>query len=372
MTRKPLGKLVKLLISGLLLLPLLGFELWVRSSLFDYASYTNSQHFDAQLGKFTARSADWTVLALGSSEVRYGFSPETFDRTLSHHGIPGAVSFNLGIDGFNTNHYRVLLPYLKLADRAQKLRVVLIGVNMMEEKKSLPHTADEGFDCRRMAGALQKSVYTSSFGKDTGLWRLCVKRSWTDPLLRLARSVSAVIRYRQSIRGFLLGYENFLRGDIRHQTERGHYAVNGMKQKDYDFDIGRWLKKIPSPPRVSKPMTKGHWETLVVKGGYFDNWADHFLERDILPVFFALGTNPIMAIKRNRVKDYGHNAGLMSRWAKRKGVVFVDLGIKTEYDQLGDFTDHRHLSKTGAHKFSAELARALARAPRFRAALDRH
>ena len=353
----------------LLVAPLVAAEAWVRTSLFDYASYTNSRHLDRQLANFAVRR-DWTVVALGSSEVRYGFDPETFDRGLHAAGIDAALTFNLGVDGFNVGHYRLLLPALDLGARAPRLRVALIGVNMFQEVDVFPTSAASGFDCKRMSGELQRSVYSSSFGKDTGLDALCAPGDWTRPVIEAAECASALLRYRQAVRGVLLGGENVLGGDeVRLQTARGLYDREGMSEESRRFDVDRWLKLRAQNPRHFTPMDEAHWPGLLKPGGFFDGWADAVRARGMLPVFFALPTNPVMAIERNRVGTWTRNAALMSDWARRTGVVFVDLGLRTGYDRLLDFNDHRHLSGRGARRFSAELAEALAGNPAFRAAL---
>ena len=112
------------------------------------------------------------------------------------------------------------------------------------------------------------------------------------------------------------------------------------------------------------------WPQLLEPQGFFDIWSDYFLQADILPVFFALPTNPKMIDLQQRRSDYQRNSELMQAWAERRGVVLIDLGLLDHYDPMVDYSDRRHLSGIGGIRFSKELGKALAAEPVVKQALD--
>jgi hypothetical protein len=345
-----------------LLLPLIVCDHWINKHLFDYVSYTNSQNMDPQIKYFESRK-NWQFIALGSSEVKWGIQPSEIEQVMSSKGLK-LSGFNLGFDGFNESFYLSVLPLLKLPERVNKLRLALIGVNLIEEKQILPSSFDQGFPCD---GILQRAILKSAFAKDYNLENLCNHSYWAQPFVKELEKFSSILRYRQAVRTFLLGYDRStdLIGVISNnlkQYQNGFHAHKPARDnpKDVQFDSERYLADKKTQPQLFQPMKAQAWSTLLEQNGFFDRWANYFLDAQVLPVFFALPTNPWMIDARNRREDYQRNSQLMQNWAKKRNIVFIDLGIMDRYDKLINYSDHRHLSADGAVSYSRELGETIA------------
>jgi hypothetical protein len=351
-----------LVIVIFLLVPLLVLEFWVRTYLFDLVSYTNSKNMDPQIEYFQSRK-DWQLIVLGSSEVKWGIDPAPIDRAMAAKGVK-VSGFNLGFDGFNENFYLSILPFLRLPERLPQFKAVLIGINLVEEKQILPQRFEDGFPCD---GILQKAVLRSDFAKDYDLEHLCNPTHWTQPLTKTGESLSAIARYRRSLRTLLLSHQDSkeLIGEISNglkQYPNGFHSHKPAKDNwpSFQEDHQRFLAERQTSPQQFMPMPPDAWAKLLAEGAFFDRWADYFLDAEILPIFFALPTNPLLIDDRHRREDYQHNSQLMADWAKQRHVVFIDLGIPDRYDDYIDYSDHRHLSGIGAGRYSRELGEVLA------------
>lgn len=349
-----------------LFLPLHGGEIWINQHLFDYVSYTNSQNMDPQIKYFEAKD-DWQLLVLGSSEVKWGIDPLQIEKALNAKGV-NVSGFNLGLDGFNESFYLSILPFLQLPERLPKLRIALIGVNLIEDKQILPESFDQGFPCD---GILQKAILKSAFAQDYNLENLCTSQNWTKYLIKPIEKLSSIIRYRQAVRTLLLGYDHptDLIGVISNhikQYPNGFHAHKAAKDnlQDVQFDYQRFIADKKTQPQLFQPMKSQVWPNLLADNLFFDRWAKYFLKSQILPVFFALPTNPTMIDTRNRREDYQRNSNLMQDWAKKNDYLFIDLGIRDSYDKFIDYSDHRHLSVNGAIKYSRQLGEVMAANPR--------
>ncbi len=359
-----------LLVGLLLILPLLLLEIWVGQSLFNYVSYTNSRNMDPQIQYFEDRR-DWEYVAIGSSEAKWGIVPSQINAALATKGIQ-TRGFNLGLDGFSDSYYAAVLPLLDLPARLPRMRVALVGINIIEQPQLLPHSFDQGFPCN---GLLQRAILNSAFAQDYGLYPLCNSQKWPAPLVNALENVSNIVRYRQGLRSLLLGSGNSdlipIASNGLTQYPDGFYAHKPIKdnQKEAEIDYQNFLKKKVEEPQEFGPIAADFWPTLLAPDGFFDQWAGYFERNHILPVFFALPTNPVMIDERNRRADYLRNSQLMRDWAAERtasitGPTFVDLGIKDDYDPTADFADYRHLSEAGARKFSRELGEAIAQQPK--------
>ncbi|NEQ48939.1 MAG: hypothetical protein F6K11_02240 [Leptolyngbya sp. SIO3F4] len=351
--------------------PLVILDVWVRSYLFDYVSYTNSRNMDPQIDYFEATDT-WSVVALGSSEVKWGIAPAAIETELENQGLK-TKGFNLGFDGFNLSYYQAILSGLDLTNRLSDLQVVLIGVNLVESYQTLPDNFEDGFPCD---GVLQKAVLKSSFAKDYRLAHLCNPNKWPEPLIRSLEAHSSVLRYRQSLRTLVLNDTSpeTLIGVISNGLEQSadgfHPHLSAQENlAEVEKDYKRFLADREIVPEAFEPMAPEIWPQLLEPNGFFDAWANYFVQADILPVFFALPTNPKMIDARQRRSNYQNHSELMQSWAERQDVVFIDLGILDHYDQMVDYSDHRHLSATGGVRFSRELGKALAANPAVKQAL---
>lgn len=343
-------------------LPLLFIEIWVSQDLFNHVSYTNSQNMDPQIKYFEGRN-DWEFVAFGSSEVKWGIQPTQIEKALAAKDI-SASGFNLGFDGFNENFYLSILPFLKLPQRLTKFHLALIGINLIEEKQILPSNFDEGYPCD---GILQRAVLKSAFAKDYDLYHLCNSTSRKQALVEPIENLSQIVRYRQSLRSLILGNtrsQDFI-GTISNnlkQYSNGFHAHKSAKDNkdEVEVDYERFLAQEKTHPHLFQPMKSDAWSNLLQPDGFFERWANYFTKNQVLPVFFALPTNPLMIDAQRRREDYQRNSKLMKDWAKKNNVLFIDLGLLDNYDKSIDYSDHRHLSGFGGERYSYELGKALA------------
>ncbi len=351
----------------LLVVPLAALELTVPHWLFEHVSYSNSASIDSQL-KALGQRDDWNVLVIGDSEVRWGVSPTALDVALAQQGVR-ARSFNLAFDGFGGSLWAGMLPHLDLARLAPNLRVLMLGVQLIEGHSLIELDRHQPGVC----GALQKPVLTSAFALDHGLARACRADDWKRPLIEGAELTSALVRYRQPLRALMLGSGGPLAmnssGLEPHadgfQPHRSIAENRGEFEKDYQ----RFLADRQGNASAFEPLAEGVWPGLVRQGGYFDHWRRLAADRGLTLVLFAVPTNPMLIDAKNRRADYLRNSGLLSEWASVHQVPYVDLGIRDQVLRDEHFADHRHLSQYGAPAFSSALGELLGRSPGLRAAL---
>ena len=360
------GALITLLVG--ILLPFIALEWWTSNKLFDHVSYSNSINLDKQL-ETLAVDKSWNILAVGSSEVRWGFTPSEFDKSIQENSTTPSSeptkSFNLGIDGFSPGLLYIMFGHWDLKTLAPNLKVLLVGVNITENNTM----AEEGYipgSCH----ALQNPVLTSPFAIDHGLDASCIKSSWKDPIINLAENLNTV-RYRQSLRSFLLPYakSSFIgmqSTGLKHANDgyQPHQSL-GEAYNNFKSSWDRLLVEKKESPERFQALPEGNYPQFLQDGGFFDRWRQFGEDQHIEVVFYALPTNPMLIDINERRADYLRHSELISEWAKAKDVIYIDLGIKDEYVRNDDFSDHRHLSQYGAPKFSKELGRALAQQAKF-------
>lgn len=352
-------------------LPFAALEVWARTSLFDTASYTNSETFD-RTWKALSADPDWSVMTLGNSEVRWGFSSEALDAGLAAGGV-FSRTLNLGIDGLGQNECRQLLPRLNLQQRAPHLRVAIIGVQLTDAHATMTEVGDRGIDCD---SALMRPVFNSPWAFDTGVHSLCRERSEKSLPVRILEK-SAVFRYRAQIRSALLEKLGLARDTIPFDSAALPMSPTGyhphlpiqLARNNYDQALANLMKERAQGTAEFAPMEPGHWPKLLAKGDLFDTQAAFFENMGVLPVFVALPTSPERIEATNRVADYARNSELTREWAARTGRVYIDLGMPTRENKDILYSDHRHLSFVGAARYSSRLADAMAEIPAVRKAL---
>ncbi|WP_332768852.1 hypothetical protein [Phenylobacterium sp.] len=348
----------------IILAPSVTLEWFARTHLFDFASYTQSEKFDVSW-KRLAETPGVNVAIFGSSEALYGLDPAVIERSTRTLGCDAKV-FNLGIEGFSTGHYELLLNHLEIRDVMPELKVALIVVNMIEPQESLPRTRQTGFDCKTMVGDLQRSVFGSAFGADHGMGDLCkddtADQAWRRPVDTALGRVSAAYRHRAVLRTLLLDQSAGRREEADRRmakvTDRGFYQAGDMTGGNYGFTVNRWKTQIR--PDWGTPPPMDLWNGYMQVGGILDRLAAYFRVRGVVPIFVSAPTNPIMINDTGRRPFYNNNAKLLSDWAQRQGIGYVDTGPLDGFDPKADFEDHRHTSAQGARKFSAIVAQSLA------------
>lgn len=246
------------------------------------------------------------------------------------------------------------------------MKVAVIGVSLFEGVDPLPTTRASGFQCDRMAGTLQRSVYTSPLARDHGMADLCVSADpgVLEPVNRFLASTSAAFRYRSEIRALILDAPTYLNRERRVRmsrvTDRGFYMAAGMTPESHAFFINRWTNQLSREGEWTRPLDEAAWEANLAPAGVFDRIRERVQAMGATPVFYAVPTNPVMAstVDRERVRE--RNSQRMRAWAERHGIGFIDTGAPRDFDPQADFEDHRHTSATGAAKASQLVADALA------------
>jgi hypothetical protein len=358
-----------------ILVPFLALEVWTRARLFDHVSYSNSRSLDASWKALNA-ARDWSIVYIGDSEVRWGFDPDPVDQALARAGLK-ARGFNMAIDGFSGALSQTMMRYLDLPRRMPALKVAVIGTQMIEAQRDRPilRYGDMGCD-----GALQKPVFNSPMARDLGFDHLCLTPHWTNFPVRSAETVSAVMRHRRALRAHLVSWSEEPPKSIAFNSTALEHRANGFQpnkpvreaRRNHELAWENRKQQVARTPSMRGPLDPAAWPRLIAPGGYFDRWAEAFRSRGILPVMVALPTNPVLIDLQERRGEYARNVELLRQWERRRGdVVFLDLGIKDNYDAEGDYSDFRHLSIHGAEKFSRELGDALAAHPLVKAALAR-
>lgn len=355
-----------LVVFALILVPFAALELFIRDRLFDYTSYTNSDALDRVIADFQAKPAEeWRIVFLGDSEVRWGVDPAEIEAAFGDIGVE-AAAMNFAVDGFSSGWMLLLAEVMELRARMPNLKVVAYGVQMVETHNlSSPDRVCENLD---QAGAFQYSVFKSAFARDWDLLAHCRRRSdlaaWT---VRKAENAFAFVRFRRELRSLVFGRAadaavvSGLQSTALPTSYNGYQPhIPAKDNKTYEQDKQRRYEALRPDGAAPPKLSDGAWEKLVEPDGYFDSLRAPFEAEGIEVVFFALPTNPWLIDAKDRREDYQRNSEMLKEYAARTGVTFIDLGIKDEYDPLLDFSDFRHLSQSGAEKFSAELGGAMA------------
>ncbi|MEM9572645.1 MAG: hypothetical protein AAF996_14355 [Pseudomonadota bacterium] len=340
-----------------------GIELFARIALFDLVSYTNSSKLDSSWASAKLQSDEIEVFAIGSSEILYGLDPAIFDEIGTARDCD-AKTFNFGIEGFGPTHFEIVLENVRYDESLPSAKIALIGINMFERHDSIPISLESGFNCDSMAGDLQRSVFTSGFGRDTGLSALCPHTKngsvfgWLEGQLS---EFSLAYRHRQAMRSLILygdaHHQDPSRKDVQKRVrENGFYYSAGMTNETLAFHMDRWKNNFSQIAYWQEDVQLDTWEDYVAHGGIFDRIARQVEAQNLLPVFVANPSNPVMITDTNRESFYTSNAQLMMEWTESRGYVFLDAGILGSFDPKSDFEDHRHVSGEGARKVSRMLA----------------
>lgn len=351
-----------LVIVAGILVPLALGEWYVRSSLFDKVSYTNSISLDSQLESIRS-GGDWNTLFIGSSEVRWGISPADFDRAANEvfaEEQSAVRSFNFGIDGFSPGLAYRVLEQLPVKTLFPELSVVIVGVNLAETN----YISDSGYQ-PGACGALQKPVLTSAFGRDYDLTNICTEDSFGARVSAVFEH-SGVMRHRQSLRDALLGRStaDFIpmqSNGLPHQPDgfQPHLSL-AESRANFQSSWDRVLLEKEEYPERFAPLAADVWEGIVNDHQFFDRWVALGEQVGVKVVFFALPTSPMFYEAYERRDNYTHNSALLRDWSKATGGHFLDLGIQDQLDVEHHYSDHRHLSQYGAPEYSARLGHAYA------------
>ncbi len=337
---------------------LLPAEMWLRGHLFEHVSYSNSESTDAQL-RDRLRDGPWSILFVGDSEVRWGVDPVLIDRGLAEGGVT-ARSFNHAFDGFGASWWTVILPRVLQSPTLDGVQTVVLGVQMTEEHRFITPTHEH-------CGALQRPVLTSSFGIDIGVDNICQSRAWDSQLGRKIFAPLWSVRYASAVRSLLLPQAVSVTPKLTFNSRKAGPPVRGFQphrsiaddETEANAEFTRWTAQF-TPVRDFKPLPSDVWEKMVSEGGFFDAFKAMVNRSGRRLVLFALPTNPLVIDTFQRRDDYIRNSHLLSGWAARNGVTFVDMGIQDRVDASSYFSDMRHLSGVGAAEFSLRLGRALA------------
>lgn len=348
----------EILIALLLCVGILtGVEIALHRILFTHVSYSNSESVDRQLEERNTAD-DWNVLFIGNSETRWGIDPFEIDAAFFRHGIAGR-SFNHAFDGFGPSWWSVLLPPLLRHPSLKNVRIVVLGVQMIDAHRNIQLS---GQDC----GALQRPVLMSAFAADLGVDRLCRKESWDATLSRKIFSGLWTVRYASAVRALLLPNAIFGEGHLKLNSRKEGDSYRGFEShrsiaqdlKTYPDEVVRW--KAQNKQRDFKPLPHGTWQAITGPTGFFCEFHRIVRASGRKLALFALPTNPVVIDTLERRDDYRRNAELLRRWAAEWNVLFVDFGIQDVDRPTEFFSDVRHLSGTGARSYSRRLGEALA------------
>ncbi|HET8709851.1 MAG TPA: hypothetical protein VFM32_00640 [Spongiibacteraceae bacterium] len=337
---------------------LIGGELWLHHNLFRYASYSNSESIDHQIEARDA-SDKWNVLFVGDSETHWGVDPREIDAAFARHGM-NVTSFNHAFDGFGASWWARLLPKIFEAPSLKNVKVVVIGIQMVDGYRVVNAT---GEDC----GALQKPVLTSPFAIDIGADALCRKPAWDAQLGKMLFGNLWFVRYSSTIHSLLMPKFMSNTGMLRFNSSKDGPPYRGFEphrsiaeyRDAYDQEFTRWKAQY-DPAKHFVPLPPQVWTDLTGDSGFFDKLLSIVHESGRELVLFALPTNPVVIDTFHRREDYQRNSTLLSEWASRRGVIFLDFGIQDREDGDIFFSDMRHLSGYGADIFSQQLGQALA------------
>lgn len=330
--------------------------------LFTRVSYTNSPQFDAKLAALKANADEWNLIVSGSSEVRWGVNPDKLDEAFNSTANGVTVrSFNLGLDGFAPGLTYTLLKHGRILGESDQPRFLLIGLNLAEPIAivSLEYAPDS-------CGELKKPILTSPFAIDTGLNVICEDPedlSLSESLLRRIK----LLNYRKPIRALVTGQElPELSSDI---TGRGFQPYPPAGADYYvTFEADQERMRREEPERYAS-LSDHIWPHAAAEGGALDEFLALGEELGVTVGFFFLPTNPVYFDTFGKNETVEENRRLMRQWADSRSAIFIDLGVKREYDPNVDYADFRHLSGVGADRFSSEIGEALAQNAEIKALL---
>jgi hypothetical protein len=349
----------KILPSLILTILALGvIEAWLRDCLFDYASYSNSESIDVQL---EARDTidDWRMIFIGDSETRWGINPFEIDRAFQTRGID-MKSFNHAFDGFGASWWPRLLPKLLEQPSLRRVESVVLGVQMIDVHRI---EREGGLEC----GELQRPVLSSPMATDLGINGLCKTRTWDADFGRKLFGGLWIVRYSSAVRTLVLPQSIFGKDQLKVNSRklgepyRGFQAHRSISHDPTNFDAEfiRWKAQYV-PERDFRPLPVDSWRESLSEGGFFDELNQLVQSSGRKLLLFALPTNPVLIDTFKRRQDYTRNSAMLSKWAIRNRVDFIDLGIKDSVDADEFFSDMRHLSGYGAKTYSQALGSALA------------
>jgi hypothetical protein len=272
------------------------------------------------------------------------------------------LSFNHAFDGFGASWWPVLLPRILQADSVQAVETVVVGVQLTDALRAMGNT---GEDC----GALQRPVLTSAFAVDIGADGMCSRRSWDAKLGRELFGFLWTVRYAPAVRSYVLPDAAFKYPQLQFNSRKAAPPRRGFQPHRsiaddaalFDSEFAQW-KAQWTPERDFQPLPPQVWDALVAEGGFFDQLLQAMRGSGRKLALFALPTNPLAIDTFQRRDNYARNSVLLAKWAARRGVVFVDLGLQDRADADRYFSDMRHLSGSGAKDYSRRLGAALARA----------
>lgn len=328
-------------------------EIVLRSILFNSVSYSNSESIDKQLEERNAYS-HWNILFIGDSETRWGINPEVVDAEFSAAGLH-ARSFNHAFDGFGASWWPRLLPNLLAEPALKNVQYVVVGVQMIDVHRQIRAS---GEDC----GALQKPVLTSPFAKDLAVDALCQDQSWDARLADELFDKFWFVRHASSVRSLMLPDFRSASQQLRFNSRKSGEPVRGFEphrsiaedKESFESEFARWKAQYNSELDF-RPLPEGAWSKLTAQGEFFDQLNATVREQGRSMVLFALPTNPLLIDTFKRRADYLKNSNLLHVWAKKNGVVFIDMGMQDVAEPEIYFSDMRHLSGEGARQYSIRL-----------------
>ena len=350
----------KLLLSALTSVALIAaVETALGARLFDAVSYSNSDAIDSQLRERNG-SNDWTMVFVGDSEVRWGINPVEVDKAYQSRGLH-ARTFNHAFDGFGASWWEKVAPALLNHPSMKSVQTVAVGMQLIEPHSVLKVPTDN-------CGALQRPVITSSFGTDLGLQNLCGNETWDARLGKSTFGFLWSVRYAPAVRTMLMPAFLYSEDKIPLNSAsvgpqiRGYQAHSSIADNPaaYEGEFARWAAQY-DPVTDFKPLDPDRWSDMTKSGGFFDQLEASITKSGRKLVLFALPTNPSLIDTFHRRDDYLRNSKLLTDWARKHGVRYIDLGIRDGVDRNSNYSDIRHLSGSGADAYSLELGMALAK-----------
>ncbi len=327
-----------------LIIPLVAIELCFQYSHRGILSDTNVDIFDQKIRLF--RSIEKVdAIFIGSSEVLWGVDPQAFNESTGG----SYTSFNWGLNGMVSSRYLRLLPYLdEYVGLTSKAKHVFIGINFREDSKPLP-PKDE--DCDAL-GDLEKPVYFSPFAVETNLKHEVCKQSVRQQLISPFEKALAIVRYRSELREILFhGIKRATLDSLNLTTSGFHYRLP-LKDDEKELKLTEeWFKDAKNKTKLSTKV-----QDLISPEGTYSKLLQYFKSKGVQVTFFVDGTNPRQLKFWDAEENFASDSKIIAEWASSNGASLIDLGILNHYDPLADFADRRHLSSSGAKKFSSEIA----------------
>jgi hypothetical protein len=335
---------------------LAGTEVFLHDALFNKVSYSNSESIDHQLRERNAAD-DWDILFIGNSETRWGIDPAMIDAAFLRHGIV-EKSFNHAFDGFGPSWWPLLLPPILKHPSLRNVRVVVLGVQMINEEHVIRPLEQERSE-------LQRPVLMSPFAIDLGVEELFRKESWDATLSRKLFSGLWAVRYSSAVRTLLFPTALYGTEQVKFRPRRQGESYHGFEPHmsidldQYPLQLANWKAQF-NEKQDFKPLPPDIWKAMTGNSGFFDELCRIVRSSGKELVLFALPTNPVIIDTFRRRENYHRNADLLRRWAAERNVLFVDFGIQDVQNPTEFFSDVRHLSAAGARSFSWRLGESLA------------